>query len=127
MNRRALLLPAAFVLAGCTTPPAAPPAPSLAPSGIPIPAAPPRGEPADYVNLPAAQLRAKLGAPAFVRRDGVTEMWRYDGTSCRAFFFLYGDVKSRVVRHVETLPRGADSAADAICLGALQASPSKSS
>ncbi len=52
-------------------------------------------------------------------------MWRYDGAACRAFFFLYGS--PLMVRHVETLPHGAESAADIACLTALRASPAKTS
>ena len=56
-----------------------------------------------------------------VRQDGGTEMWRYDGASCRAFFFFQGPAGSQAVRHVETLPAGAASAADPLCLSALRA------
>jgi hypothetical protein len=47
-------------------------------------------------------------------------MWRYDGAQCRAFFFLYGERGAQSVRHVETLPAGATSAADPLCLTALR-------
>ena len=57
-----------------------------------------------------------LGEPAFTRTEGTGEIWRYDGASCHAFFFLFSDA----VRHVETLPRGAASAADPVCLNGLQ-------
>jgi hypothetical protein len=90
-----------------------------------IPSAPPRGEPGQYMNMAATGLQAAFGKPAFVRKDGATEMWRYDGTACRAFFFLYGSPLA--VRHVETLPHGAASAADQACLTALSASPAKTS
>ena len=42
-------------------------------------AAPPRGEPGQYLNLAAPACRPRFGTPAFVRKDGATEMWRYDG------------------------------------------------
>jgi hypothetical protein len=131
MKRIAILLVALFpalALAGCATPTKpVPAAPVPVTPTIPIPAAPPRGEPEGFVNLPAAQLRAAFGTPAFMRHDGASEMWRYDGAACRAFFFLYGEGNSRIVRHVETLPRDADSAADPACLTALRASPAKTS
>jgi hypothetical protein len=123
VNRRIAVLFAALALAGCATPKVAPPLVPGAPPTVAIPAAPPHGEPEGYVNLPAAQLRTAFGAPAFVRHDGVTDMWRYDGTACRAFFFLYGDGAARAVRHVETLPRGTDSAVDPACLTALRITP----
>jgi hypothetical protein len=68
-------------------------------------------------------LRELFGAPAFVRKDGVAEMWRYDGPGCKAFFFLYPFADALSVRHVETLPRGRDIAADETCLNALRPQP----
>ncbi len=96
-----------------------------APQTSAIPAPPPRGEPGQYLNLGGVALAAAFGKPAFVRRDGATEMWRYDGQSCRAFFFLYGSPLA--VRHVETLPHGRDQAADMGCLTSLRALPPKTS
>ncbi len=90
-----------------------------------IPAAPPRGEPGQYLNLGGVALTAAFGKPAFVRRDGATEMWRYDGGACRAFFFLYGSPLA--VRHVETLPHSQGQAADIGCLTSLRAFPPKTS
>jgi hypothetical protein len=90
-----------------------------------IPAAPPRGEPPRYINQPATVILSRFGRPAFVRKDGSIEMWRYDGQACRAFIFFYG--APLAVRHIETLPRGATSAADQGCLTALTLSPPKTS
>jgi hypothetical protein len=103
------------------TPGAAPPRPVTPPPEVPIPRTPPPGEPRAYLNLPPANLRGLLGTPQFVRQDGASEMWRYDGASCRAFFFFQGPAGSQTVRHVETLPAGAASAADPLCLSALRA------
>ena len=114
MIRRFALL-ALFALAGCASQPGRAPAPSSIQS---IPAAPPRGEPSEYLNLQAAALQVDFGKPAFVRKDGVTELWRYDGKDCRAFFFLYG--APLAVRHVETLPHGRSESADKACLTALR-------
>jgi hypothetical protein len=108
---------------GCAAQPAPPPAPPPPPSAIPP--APPRGEPGLYLNMAAPGLQMAFGRPAFVRKDGATEMWRYDGAACRAFFFLYG--APLTVRHVETLPHGAQNAADSACLTALRVSPAKTS
>jgi hypothetical protein len=120
MLRRFSCLVLVLAVAGCAAPKAsAPPVPSA------IPPAPPRGEPGQYLNMPVSVLQAAFGKPAFVRKDGATEMWRYDGQSCRAFFFLYG--APLMVRHVETLPHGAQGAADIGCLTALRASPPKTS
>jgi hypothetical protein len=90
---------------------------------VPIPPPPPRGEPSQFTNIPPARLRVLLGEPVFIRKDGVTEMWRYDNKDCRAFFFLYGAGNQQTVRHAETLPRGKDSAADIACLTALKKAP----
>ena len=106
---------AVLLLAGCASQPVRPqlPAPTA-----PIPPAPPRGEPAEYINMQTVALQTDFGKPAFVRKDGVTELWRYDGKTCRAFFFLYG--APLTVRHVETLPHGKLEAADTTCLTALR-------
>jgi hypothetical protein len=123
MIRRAPCLIVAFLAAGCA---AKAPSSSLpVQTSAAIPAAPPRGEPGLYLNMAVSGLQAAFGRPAFVRKDGTTEMWRYDGEACRAFFFLYG--APLAVRHVETLPHGAQSAADSACLTALRASPAKTS
>ena len=122
MLRRFFCLILVLAAAGCAAPKA--PQPSV-PSASAIPSAPPRGEPSQYINLPGSGLEAAFGRPAFVRKDGATEMWRYDGQSCRAFFFLYGS--PLMVRHVETLPRGAQDAADIGCLTALRIAPPKTS
>src|SRR5271154_4983222 len=98
------------MLAGCATQKAGPPVAPAAPT-IAIPPAPPQGEPEGFTGMPGPQLRLAFGHPAFVRHDGLTEMWRYDGATCRGFFFLYGEEDHALVRHVETLPRGANAAA----------------
>lgn len=95
--------------------------PQAPPARVVLPAAPPVGEPSGIAGLEASQLRVAFGAPGFVRKDGTAEMWRYDGASCKAFFFLYPAGNSLSVRHVETLPRGQEMAADAGCLNALRA------
>jgi hypothetical protein len=122
MMRRASCLVLALLAAGCV---AKTPSPAPVPAIAAIPPAPPRGEPGLYLNMAAPGLQAAFGRPAFVRKDGATEMWRYDGAACRAFFFLYG--APLTVRHVETLPHGTQNAADDACLTALRASPTKTS
>jgi hypothetical protein len=122
MIRRVAILSLALLLGACA---ARAPQPVAAPSTASIPPAPPPGEPSQYMNMAATSLQAAFGKPAFVRKDGATEMWRYDGAACRAFFFLYG--APAMVRHVETLPHGAQSAWDMACLTALSVSPAKTS
>jgi hypothetical protein len=75
--------------------------------------------PPNFAGLSPEALRTRLGAPAFSRKDGATEMWRYDTNTCRAFFFFTGNR----VNHVETLPRNADEAADPACLIGLKKAP----
>jgi hypothetical protein len=70
--------------------------------------------------MAAVKLRTLAGTPAFSRKDGNVEMWRYDAGGCHAFFFLTGSPAK--VDHVETLPRGKTNAADPACLIALQQS-----
>lgn len=125
MIRPALCLCLLFLLAACAVkrPPAPAPLPPV--PAILIPSAPPLGEPKGYLDLAGPDLMARFGTPAFVRKDGVMEMWRYDGPGCRVFFFLYGTPAH--VRHVETLPHGAQSAADLACLSALQPATPKAS
>ena len=125
MIRRLSTLLIVLAVAGCAAKLPPPPPVQAAPVPGAIPPAPPRGEPGQYLNMAASGLQAAFGRPAFVRKDGSTEMWRYDGAACRAFFFLYGTPPA--VRHVETLPHGADSAADIACLTALKILPAKTS
>lgn len=103
-------------LAACATRPGA-----TGPSQVRLPEAPPVGEPSGTTGLREADLRASYGAPALVRHDGTAQIWRFDGPSCKAFFFLYSRDGTAAVWHVETIPRGATIAADETCLSALRA------
>lgn len=87
---------------------------------VALPPAPHPGEPGNVVGLDANAVRVAYGAPVFVRKDGTSEMWRYDNPSCKAFFFLYTDGSGLSVRHVETIPRGSDIAADPACLASMR-------
>jgi hypothetical protein len=108
------------ILAGCATA-AKSPIVQARPPRVALPAPPPHGEPGDLAGQQPAQLRILLGTPALIRKDGAAEMWRYDGPGCKAFFFLYPYGTALLVRHVETLPRGRDIAADQACLDSLRA------
>jgi hypothetical protein len=110
---RKIAVLACLLLAGCATARTVTPPPRPVP--IP-PAPPPHAEPPAFAGLSANALRARLGTPAFSRKDGVTEMWRYDSKACHAFFFFTGGQ----VAHVETIPRATDAAADPACLNALR-------
>ena len=123
MIRKVPFLLLALGLAACGAPRSAPPPVTpTTPGTVPLPAPPPRGEPDLFSNITVSKLREMLGDPAFVRKDGVTEMWRYDTPSCHAFFFLYGSGAQQQVRHIETMPAGKNVAADPACLNALRKS-----
>ena len=86
-----------------------------------LPASPRSGEPGNIAGMDAARIRVAFGAPQFVRKDGQVEMWRYDGANCKAFFFMYPRGDSLAVKHVETMPRPDNAAADTTCLQGLLA------
>jgi hypothetical protein len=112
--RKIIVVGSLLFLASCATKTA--PAPHAAPI-VPIPAAPrPRAEPPGYAGLSLDVLRTRLGTPAFSRKDGATEMWRYDAGACHAFFFF----TAGLVTHIETIPRGPGDSADPACLSALK-------
>jgi hypothetical protein len=114
MIRRGLILSLCAFLGACA---------SQTSDRVALPAAPPPGEPPSTIGLSDAALRATFGAPAFVRRDGETEFWRYNGASCHAFFFLYKQSGILTVQHVETLPHGVSIAADSVCLQSIRLHP----
>jgi len=118
---RIFLLAACALLAGCAASQQA--SPATANAQAIVPAAPPTGEPPDLAGLKSTQLREVFGAPNFVRKEGAMELWRYDTSGCRAFFFLYPYGQALLVRHVETLPRGSNRAADQACLDSLRPKP----
>jgi hypothetical protein len=67
----------------------------------------------------AQSLRAAYGTPAFIRREPGSDLWRYDGMNCAAFFFLYPEGGTYRIRHAETAPRGQDMPTDPDCLRSL--------
>jgi len=91
-------------------PPPLPPTAMLAPMAMMAPA------PTD-----APSLRARYGAPDFVRREMDSELWRYDGANCAVFFFLYREGAVLKLRYSETTPRGMGMAADPACVESLTA------
>jgi len=118
MTRAVLVLCLCAMLSACASRPTAPAVPT-----VPLPPPPPSGEPAGLFGLSAHDLRGTFGEPAFIRKENGAEMWRYDGANCHAFFFLYPQGDAQLVRHVETVPQGAKTAADANCLAVLRARP----
>lgn len=114
MTRLASVLLICTALAGCATQPA---------RHVTLAPAPPTGEPAGTTGMHEADLRAAFGSPALVRHDGTAQIWRFDGATCKAFFFLYSRDGVTAVWHVETAPRGAGIAADENCLNLLRVQP----
>ena len=92
----------------------APPEPPPPPEPLPPPPPPPLPTPID-----AQSLRAAYGNPAFIRREPDSELWRYDGANCVAFFFLYSEGGTYRIRHAETSPRGREDPTDPDCLRSL--------
>jgi hypothetical protein len=113
MKRLVLLVSFCAMLSACGTP--------SGNTSARLPDAPPAGEPTGTTGLSEASLRAAFGQPAFVRKDGTAQIWRFDGPSCKAFFFLYSKDGVTAVWHVETAPHGGSIAADPACLNALRA------
>ena len=97
--------------------PPAPPEPE--PPAVMLPPPPPEPPPPPPTPTDAQSLRAAYGAPAFIRREPDSELWRYDGMNCAAFFFLYPEGGTYRIRHAETSPRGRDEPADPDCLRSL--------
>jgi hypothetical protein len=85
--------------------------------------APPKGEAADLTGMSGVRLQELFGRPALSRKEYGSEMWRYDGKSCRAFFFLYPQGSGLVVRHIESVPHSPNATFDPACLSALRAKP----
>jgi hypothetical protein len=97
-----------------------PPVPEMPVEMIPpLPPEPPPPPPPPPMPTDAQSLRAAYGTPAFIRREPDSELWRYDGMSCTAFFFLYPEDGTYRVRHTETSPRGQDAPTDPDCLRSL--------
>jgi len=116
MIRKLVVLSACVLLAACANR-------AAVPDRVALPAAPPPGEPPNVIGLSPNALSAAFGEPAFIRKDGGTEFWRYNGKTCRAFFFLYKQNNILTVGHMETLPHGAAIAADNACLDTLRLRP----
>src|SRR4051794_24894871 len=113
------LIAIAVGVASCAPPPAAPVLQDSATIALPAPVAgmPERSGPAvSFTIRDAAALRKEYGKPDFVRSEADSELWRYDGKNCALFMFLYRDHDSFQLRHMETLPRGAQSPTDEACL-----------
>jgi hypothetical protein len=114
MIRKALMVGMMLVLAGCA---AKTPVPAPATGTVPLPVPPPsRPAPPAYNGLSPDVIKTRLGMPTFSRKDGTTEMWRYDSKQCHVFFFF----TAGKISHVETIPRPTGQDIDTACLNALR-------
>lgn len=100
-------------------PPPAEPSPPPAPGAQAPTPAPDVAMPAPIPSDGSA-IRARFGAPDFVRREMDNELWRYDANRCSVFFFLRRQGATLQLRYTETLPRGMDMAADPVCVASLE-------
>ncbi|MEI9930643.1 MAG: hypothetical protein WDM89_08855 [Rhizomicrobium sp.] len=116
MIRKLAMVSACVLLAACANR-------AAVPDHVALPAAPPPGELPSVIGLTESALRATFGEPAFVRKEGDTQFWRYNGAACHAFFFLYKQNGVLTVQHVESLPPGAAIGADNACINALRLHP----
>ena len=64
--------------------------------------------------------RDEYGPPDFVRQEIESQLWRYDGSDCSLFLFLYIESESYVLRHAQTDPPGADGTINSACLSSIK-------
>lgn len=110
-----------LLLSACATPlppPVQPQAPNVArPRDIPdelnAVTPPPPGADEFY-------FRAEYGPPDFIRQEIESQLWRYDGSDCALFVFLYFESESYVLRYAETDPPGAGGTIDTACLSSIK-------
>ena len=119
----ACILALSGLLSACATPQAPPAEPQL-PGPNPAPSSPPADEVSLVTPPPAGAdefyFRAEYGPPDFVREEAESQLWRYDGSDCSLFVFLYRESESYVLRHAETDPPGADGVIDTACLASIK-------
>ena len=72
------------------------------------------------VGWEAEKIRGLYGKPSFIRKEQESELWRYDGQNCAAFFVLYQEQTGLRVRYVETSP-SQGAMGDAACLAGIKA------
>ena len=106
-------------LAGCKTDSAGTASPANASSPHVAILTPPSAG-SGLVGWEAEKIRNIYGKPSFIRKELESELWRYDGLSCAAFFVLYQDQTGLRVRHVETYP-AQGAMGDAACLAGIKA------
>ena len=77
----------------------------------------PIAKPGDLAGRTVEQVSALLGTPAFRRRDGTAEVWRYDGNVCFLDVFFYQEQGTARVKHAEVRRRAGAPKSDRDCIG----------
>lgn len=141
--RRAALVIATLLLAGCQTvnsawnsvtspgtpatteQPVSPP-PASAQSAMAAPATAPGMTSSSLMGQTGESLHALWGEPTLKRKDLGSELWQYAGKGCTLLIYLYpassGDL---TVSHAEAVPGGSDEAAISVCAKAAGKPPLK--
>jgi hypothetical protein len=104
-------------LAGCQTDGAGTAAPAGTSTHVALLTPPSAGS--GLVGWEADRIRGLYGKPSFIRKEKESELWRYDGQNCAAFFVLYQEQAGLRVHHVETYP-AQGAMGDAACLAGIK-------
>lgn len=112
-------------------PPAAAPGAELVTASLPAGPRPPQAPPSVLAltqlnGLSAAELKAALGDPTLLRRDGPAQLWQYAGSGCVLHVFLYEDSGIFRVSYSEVRIDDPGEAHPAICAEAKGKPPSDS-
>lgn len=81
----------------------------------------PEARPDSLLGYRRADLLARLGTPALLRREPPAEFWQFAGVGCVLHVYLYETTPSDhyEVTHVELLPRGGLDAVPPGCFGRM--------
>ena len=87
---------------------------SQGPSVLPAPSA--------LIGNDAAAVKAQMGTPELVRRDGPAEIWQYVGPDCTANLFLYRDASGGALSldHIDVVGRGGKRMDAAACFADIE-------
>ncbi|WP_420560304.1 hypothetical protein [Tepidicaulis sp.] len=117
------LVGAALLLAACESPgraqfaPRAEAAPQQQASAPP--ALDPAPAPASLLGAGADGIRAKLGAPDFVRKEPGAEIWRYGGEACTLLVIFYEEGAQMRASHIDARAPGGGAADKGACVASV--------
>ena len=120
-----------FPLAQETPPPVAASGAELVTASLPTGPKPPQAPPSVLTltqlnGLSASELKAALGDPTLLRRDGPAQLWQYAGSGCVLHVFLYEDNGSFRVTYSEVRIDDPAAAHPPICAEAKGKPPADS-